>query len=152
MQLNPRANEAILLHGTEEKNNVIHIAQQGFDERFNKGHFYGRGIYLTSEACKAVHHGHESCVVVARVLLGYPYMAKGPMRDAPRPPDVELDKPGDSTIVTPGIPRDDRKSQVHWEFLVRDDQVFPGTLPHAAPRAAPRAPTHDAFLSRKGCD
>ena len=90
--------------------------------------------------------GNTGCIVVARVVLGHPAIAVGPMLNADKPPDVPgLGIPHDSTIVKPGTPngkgkgetkgkgKDKNKSkalQMHWEFVVPrgDLQVYPEYL------------------------
>ena len=103
-----------LVHGTTPTN-AMRIAKQGFDDRLSEGVLYGAGIYFTLDFCKALKYSKDRdqegrcCFLVARVALGHPYMAEGPMRTHRRPPMVDgLDVPHDSVIAAPGIP--DRKS------------------------------------------
>ena len=42
----------LLLHGTTESK-AAQILRQGFDERQARTNLYGRGVYFTTEACKA---------------------------------------------------------------------------------------------------
>ena len=56
---------------------------QGFDDRVNRRGPYGAGVYLSVDACKAfqyceVSRSGELELVVARAILGHPYMATGP--------------------------------------------------------------------------
>ena len=51
-------NEAVLLHGTERET-AEKIIRQGFDERLCHRHYYGRGIYLTTDFCKACQLGPQ---------------------------------------------------------------------------------------------
>ena len=46
------ANEVLCIHGTT-KESASHIANQGFDDRLGNRELYGRGIYCTTDACKA---------------------------------------------------------------------------------------------------
>merc|ERR1712217_227110 len=133
------ANEVLLLHGTTEAK-AQHIMRQGFDDRMCSRGLYGRGVYFTCDSCKALQHCGNSntrCVILARVILGHPYWAEGPMRTHERPPQVDPEGvPHDSTIVQPGIPNGNTKGagkgkasgkQTHWEFVVSrgDLQAYP---------------------------
>ena len=70
INLESMANEVLLLHGTEEEH-VRDMMRQGFDERLNRRTLYGRGVYLSCDACKAAQycgHGSSGCIVIARAL------------------------------------------------------------------------------------
>merc|ERR1711957_633057 len=112
--------------------------QEGFDDRMTRRHFYGRGVYFTTDSCKALEYcdkGPAKCIIVARVILGHPFIAKGPMKNSERPPAVD-DLPGirhDSVIAIPGIPNGRNGTggrQLHWEFIVPrgDLQIYPELL------------------------
>ena len=135
IQLERYANEVLLFHGTESAD---HIVQQGFDERLFERGLYGRGIYFTTDACKALQysgHGPNHCVILARVLLGHPFEACGPMKTHERPPIAKgYGVPHDSTVARPGIPNGKGKGkgkgmgqQAHWEFVAPrgDLQAYP---------------------------
>ena len=99
--------EKILLHGTSwESANII--VQNGFDNRVSHRGLYGDRNYFASEACKShqytcqVHKPgcncrHERTLIIARVALGDPYLARevecrpGPER---RRPPVKSEKQG----------------------------------------------------------
>eukprot|EP00747_Dinoflagellata_sp_TGD_P013648 gnl/TRDRNA2_/TRDRNA2_122737_c0_seq1.p1 gnl/TRDRNA2_/TRDRNA2_122737_c0~~gnl/TRDRNA2_/TRDRNA2_122737_c0_seq1.p1 ORF type:complete len:114 (+),score=10.19 gnl/TRDRNA2_/TRDRNA2_122737_c0_seq1:116-457(+) len=103
---------------------------QGFDDRLSERDLYGSGIYFTTESCKAAQYCKRSsgrlCLVVARVLLGHPYLASEPMRGQRRPPLADLHGvPYDSVIARPGIVNGKPHRQVHWEFVVPDTQAYP---------------------------
>ena len=88
VDLNLMANEALLLHGTTEAN-AQHIMREGFDDRMCSRGLYGRGVYFACNSCKASQYcGSNSlrCVILARVILGHPHWAEGPMRTHERPP------------------------------------------------------------------
>ena len=53
-----RANEVLCIHGTT-KESASHIADQGFDDRLANREVYGRGMYCTTDACKAVQLGRR---------------------------------------------------------------------------------------------
>lgn len=137
VNLDCRANEVLLLHGTSMEN-AEHIVTQGFDERMTQRKLYGPGVYLTSDACKAAQYcgkGRQGCIIIARVLLGHPFEARGPMPSHDRPPAVEgRGVLHDSVVACPGIPNGKGKgkgkgqgSQLHWEFVVSrgDLQIYP---------------------------
>ena len=136
VQLDRCANEVLLLHGTEAE--AAHdIARQGFDGRLSRRALYGSGVYLTVDACKAAdpqYCGNQatSFMIVARAILGHPFLAQGPMPKHNRPPWVEgTDILHDSTIAIPGIPtgkgngKGKRLQQQHWEFVLPDSQLYP---------------------------
>merc|ERR1712061_256145 len=75
-QLDDYANEVLLLHGTSKADD---IALQGFDDRMNRRNLYGIGVYLTIDACKAAQYCEGGELVIARAILGHPYLATGPM-------------------------------------------------------------------------
>eukprot|EP00929_Paragymnodinium_shiwhaense_P043601 TRINITY_DN22414_c0_g1_i1.p1 TRINITY_DN22414_c0_g1~~TRINITY_DN22414_c0_g1_i1.p1 ORF type:complete len:570 (+),score=57.79 TRINITY_DN22414_c0_g1_i1:112-1821(+) len=132
ISLDCRANEVLLLHGTENRH-VQQIIEQGFDERLSKRGLYGRGVYFASEACKAAQYcytGKGRCIIVARALVGYPYFAQGPLQQLQRPPEQTDGTLYDSIIAKPGIPNGkggSKGSQLHWEFVIPrgDLQAYP---------------------------
>ena len=79
-----RANEVLCIHGTT-KESASHIANQGFDDRLGNRELYGRGIYCTTDACKAAQYcnfGEGGCIILARALLGHPFLANGTPEEA----------------------------------------------------------------------
>ena len=49
---------------------------------------HGHGIYFTVDACKAhqfCDDGAEGCMILARVVLGHPFFATGPIRQGGTP-------------------------------------------------------------------
>merc|ERR1712194_70600 len=98
------------------------IRREGFDDRLNdpKRMLYGHGLYFSTESCKCAQycgHGDIGYFILARVVLGHPYMATGPMKTHGRPPMVDgYGVPHDSTIAQPGIVNNQSgDTQVHWE-------------------------------------
>ena len=88
----------LLLHGTWA-DNARAIAKQGFDEALSQRALYGRGVYFTTDACKVAQYpcsgyrgigssATSGCIIVARVVLGHPYMADEPMNAHMRPSGV----------------------------------------------------------------
>merc|ERR1712187_1056334 len=119
--------------------------KQGFDERLTQRKLYGRGVYFTSDACKAAKYCGMGggCLIVARVLLGQAFFADRPMPDLERPPEIQgQGVPHDSVVAQPGVPRKriipkggwstqthqgGTARQAHWEFVVPrgDLQTYP---------------------------
>ena len=138
--------EKILLHGTswESANDIV---QNGFDNRISHRCLYGDGVYFASEACKShqytchlpgsTHRSgcncrHERTLIIARVALGDPYLAREVAEHRPerRRPPVKSGKQGvtyDSIIVNPGpIRGHPQREQVHQEFVLFDrEQAYP---------------------------
>ena len=52
ISLDGNTNEVLLLHGTSEESARL-IIRHGFDDRLTQRKHYGRGVYLTTDACKA---------------------------------------------------------------------------------------------------
>merc|ERR1711971_905223 len=104
-------------------------ANEGFDGRLAGRDLYGAGLYFTMDFCKAATYGmnrSSGCTILARVVLGHPYMATGPMKSHKRPPIAEPHGvPHDSVIARPGIPNGLSRGQLHWEFVVPSEQAFP---------------------------
>ena len=79
-----------LLHVTDPKT-AESIVKQGFDDRLCSRCLYGRGVYFTTEPCKAVQYCGNAgnpggrTMILARVLLGHPFLAEGPMETHQRP-------------------------------------------------------------------
>merc|ERR1712151_1025441 len=96
---------------------------------------YGRGVYFTTDSCKAQQYcgnGSDRTIILARVLLGHPYITSGPLHSHDRPPIIEAHGvPYDSTLARPGTPKGKGKGkQLHWEFVVQrgDLQAYPELL------------------------
>jgi len=129
IKLERSANEVLLLHGTPAQT-ALQIAQEGFDDRLSRPNaLYGTGIYLSTDPCKIMKYcGKDSrgFAILSRVLIGYPYMAQGPMKEHKRPPKVEGHHVlHDSIIARPGIPNNQNGgTQTHWEFVARE-KVYP---------------------------
>ena len=98
------ASEVLLLHGTTDEK-AQEIVKQGFDERLTQRQLYGRGVCFTTDACKAMQYvgnGSSRCIIVARVLLGHPFIAQGPMLTHERPPIAPgYGVPHDSIVAQP---------------------------------------------------
>ncbi len=138
VRLEPMANEVLLLHGTKAEL-AKRISRQGFDDRVLKRGLYGHGVYFSTEACKAAQFcggGGHGCIILARVILGHPFLAAEPTPKNTRPPEVwGQGVPHDSTIARPGIPNGTggfglgggAGLQTHWEFVVQrgDLQAYP---------------------------
>ena len=131
IKLEANANEALLLHGTEHAESIV---KQGFDDRLSTRNLYGRGVYFTTDSCKAEQYcGNPGApgfrtIIVARVLLGHAFLAEGPMETHQRPPPVNgTSIPHDSTIARPGISKGkgEGKQQIHLEFVVQGSQAYP---------------------------
>ena len=105
--------------------------------------WYGRGVYFTTDSCKGSQNcdtGDERILILARVLLGHPFLAEGPVQSHERPLLIEgWEVPYDSTIARPGIlngkgkgkgKRKGKDKQLHWEFVVQrgDLQAYPELL------------------------
>eukprot|EP00929_Paragymnodinium_shiwhaense_P095120 TRINITY_DN56098_c0_g1_i1.p1 TRINITY_DN56098_c0_g1~~TRINITY_DN56098_c0_g1_i1.p1 ORF type:complete len:560 (+),score=45.52 TRINITY_DN56098_c0_g1_i1:339-2018(+) len=129
-----RSNEAFVFHGTKASN-VDGITKEGFIHQLSDRNLYGKGVYFAADFCKAMQYAKEAdsngrlCVIIARVVLGHPYMARGSMNNQ-RPPLVEnRDTRHHSTIAKRGIPNDPRNKasrQKHIEFVIPDGvQAYP---------------------------
>ncbi|CAJ1413939.1 unnamed protein product [Effrenium voratum] len=85
-ELDTNINEVFALHGTKTCN-VDKIVKYGFDERLaRQGGLYGQGTYFTDESCKSLQYtearggrGAEGCIILSRVVLGYPHLATNPL-------------------------------------------------------------------------
>ena len=126
-----------MLQGTTA-DNALRIAHQGFDERLSERlserALYGSGVYFTIDACKAAQYSGSDatrCIIVARAILGHPFMAQGPMHSSKRAPLVaDRNDPHDCVIAHPGIPNGEGKGkskgrQAHWEFVSKREDVYP---------------------------
>ena len=71
------ANEVVLLHGATEEN-AQQIVKQGFDERLTQPKLYGRGVYFTADACKAVQYSGQNAMkpTSIRLSMGMTVMKK----------------------------------------------------------------------------
>lgn len=75
------SNEVLLLRGTSP-DSAMQIVAQGFDDRLTSHTLYGAGVYFTTDFCKVL----DCCkdqdtngwhyLLLARVVLGHPFMAK----------------------------------------------------------------------------
>ena len=131
INLESTANEVLLLHGTT-KQNAKKILREGFDDRLSARALYGDGIYFSTDPCKIMQYcdedatgqGSEKCAILARVLLGHPYVAEAPRQGQRRPPPVHgTDELHDSVVAQPGVTvkgkgKGKGRQQVHWEFVV----------------------------------
>lgn len=136
MDLDQGLNEIIALHGTSETN-VRKIVESGFDERLARENgLYGQGVYFSDESCKclqysgALNSGAVGCIVVARLLLGDPYLTPGPRKGERIEPYRDEQDPRrgrfNSVIAKPGIVGNDGRQQVHHEFVIHDGcQAYP---------------------------
>ena len=134
----------MLLHGTSPVN-AKQILEQGFDQRLADRGLYGSGTYFTTDMCKALEYckdlDDKGChhLVVARVILGHPFMATRPMRTAKRNAawarlgqglgkprarrsSEESSQPQQDNHVQPQ--QDNRKSSRSRRALLRKDFVF----------------------------
>merc|ERR1712012_471629 len=128
------ANEVLCLHGTTLQSSD-HIANQGFDDRLGGRELYGHGIYCTTDSCKAAQYakfGDGGCIILARALVGHPFLATGPRKGEKRPPMVPNNPvPHDSVIALPGIPNGQPKGsngqglQTHVELVLPSAQLYP---------------------------
>eukprot|EP00931_Biecheleriopsis_adriatica_P079149 TRINITY_DN5255_c0_g1_i5.p1 TRINITY_DN5255_c0_g1~~TRINITY_DN5255_c0_g1_i5.p1 ORF type:complete len:428 (+),score=46.78 TRINITY_DN5255_c0_g1_i5:225-1508(+) len=124
-------NERLLLHGTRHSA-VSKIAKLGFDERVARGGRYGDGAYFAENSCKSHQYSDmcaetgERCMILARVVLGIPYLTNGPMKSCRRPPlNPVTEVPFNSVVANPGI-RTDTGPQQHREFVIFDRrQAYP---------------------------
>ena len=89
---------------------------------------------IASGFCKAatysvdsIRSGSSGFVILARVVLGHPYMAEGPLTGQGRPPICSPHNvPHDSVIARPGTPKGQvRGKHIHWEFVVPSEQAYP---------------------------
>ncbi|CAE7562345.1 TNKS2 [Symbiodinium sp. CCMP2592] len=146
IQLDEEVGEALLLHGTRRENKEV-IAKKGFNERLSgsKG-LYGQGIYFADQSCKCYQYsgaagGSDGIFIVARVLLGDPFIAKGTMlgeREAPERDPSRSPSRYNSVIADAGTPHvphanglTSASAQVHREYIVYDGgQAFPEMVIH----------------------
>eukprot|EP00435_Cladocopium_sp_Y103_P060409 s203_g22.t1 len=125
--LDGKINEVLLIHGTTP-GKIDQIATFGFDERLaRESGLYGQGVYFTDQSCKSLQYsgansGHTGCFIVARVILGHPSNATGPLKQFKVEPLVDPADPCKgrchSVIAHPGIPNGNgMQKQVHREFI-----------------------------------
>eukprot|EP00435_Cladocopium_sp_Y103_P065565 s203_g27.t1 len=122
--LDAKINEVLLIHGTTQ-DKVDQIANFGFDERLARENgLYGQGVYFTDQSCKSFQYSgakkqNAGCLIIARVILGHPCEAQGPMRNLKVEPPIDENNPSKgrchSVIARPGIPNG-WGEQVHREF------------------------------------
>ena len=134
--LDRKINEILLLHGTTQ-DKIEQIASFGFDERLARENgLYGQGVYFTDQSCKGLqysgaNYGHTGCFIVARVILGHPINAVGPLKSLKVEPLVDQTNPCKgrchSVIAHPGIPNGKgMQKQVHREYvLFNGAQAYP---------------------------
>ena len=132
--LDTKLNEILLIHGTT-KDRIDQIATFGFDERLaRESGLYGQGVYFADQSCKSLQYsgacwGNTGCFIIARVILGHPFDAPGPLKSLKVEPLVDPTNPCKgrchSVIAHPGIPTGGQK-QVHREFvLFNGTQAYP---------------------------
>lgn len=115
---------------TRNPDKIDQIANFGFDERLARERgLYGQGIYFTNQSCKSLQYSgakrdNTGCFIIARVILGHPCDAQGPLKQLKVEPLVD---PNDastgrchSVLAKPGIPRSlaGGQRQVHPEFVL----------------------------------
>ena len=96
--LDERFNEILLIHGTT-LDKIERIAHFGFDERLaRESGLYGQGVYFTNQSCKSLQYSgadrdSTGCFIIARVILGHPFLAQGPLQQLKVEPLVDEDDP-----------------------------------------------------------
>eukprot|EP00435_Cladocopium_sp_Y103_P063700 s203_g25.t1 len=139
VQLDAKINEVLLIHGTMS-DKVEQIANFGFDERLARENgLYGQGVYFTDQSCKSFQYSgakwqNAGCLIIARVILGHPCEARGPLKQLKVEPLVDVTNPCKgrchSVIAKPGTPTGGQK-QVHREFvLFNGTQAYPEMIVH----------------------
>ena len=144
--LDERINEVLLFHGTTVEK-IDQIANFGSDERLARERgLYGQGVYFTDQSCKSLQHSganrdNTGCFIIARVILGHPCDAQGPLKQL----KVEqLVDPNDSSkgrchsvLAKPGTLIPNPRSlvggqrQLHREFvLFNGAQAYPEMIAH----------------------
>ncbi|CAJ1353155.1 unnamed protein product [Effrenium voratum] len=144
-RLDADINEVLVLHGTLPEN-VDKIASGGFDERLaRQGGLFGQGSYFTDESCKSFQYsgaydrhaagpsGCEGCIIISRVVLGYPYFATGQMKHLKTEPFRDDSDPSKGhchcVVASSGISNGQGATQVHREFVVFNRyQAYPELL------------------------
>lgn len=140
MHCDPLVNEVLAIHGTLHQN-LDQIAQFGFDQRLaRQGGLYGQGVYFTDQSCKSLQYSgsyqqETGCFILARLILGCPHFATGPMSFVKVEP---LQDPTDSSkgrchsvIANPGLLTGMDSTQVHREFVIFDGaQAYPEMIVH----------------------
>ena len=139
-QLDPKINEILVIHGTTE-DKTKEIANFGFDGRLaSERGLYGQGVYFTDQSCKSLQYSgsrnyHDSgCFIIARLILGHPHEATGPLKQIKVEPLVDKDNPSlgrcHSVIAKPGTPTFGAP-QVHRELVIFDgNQAYPEMIVH----------------------
>ena len=134
--LDRKINEILLIHGTTQ-DKIDQIASFGFDERLaRESGLYGQGVYFTDQSCKSFQYSgakrqDSGCLIIARVILGHPCEARGPLKQLKVEPLVDPTNPCKgrchSVIAHPGIPNGNgMQKQVHREFvLFNGAQAYP---------------------------
>ena len=143
--LDAKINEVLFIHGTTS-DKTEQIASFGFDERLaHQRGLYGQGVYFTDQSCKALQYSGavnkwqgpgEGYFIIARVILGHPKMATGPLKNTKVEPPVDPADPSKgrfhSVIAKPGIPTGTwQRRQVHREYvLFNGAQAYPEMVVH----------------------
>ena len=134
VHLDGKINEVLLIHGTTQ-DRIDQIANFGFDERLaRESGLYGQGVYFTDQSCKSFQYSgaksqNSGCFIIARVILGHPYHALGPLKHLKVEPMVDSNDPSKgrchSVVAEPGTPTIGQK-QVHRELvLFSGAQAYP---------------------------
>ena len=134
VHLDEKINEVLLIHGTTQ-DKIDQIANFGFDERLVRERgLYGQGVYFTDQSCKSFQYSgakwqSSGCFIIARLILGHPYHAPGPLKNLKVEPMVDPSNPAKgrchAVIAQPGAPTNGQK-QVHREFvLFNGAQAYP---------------------------
>eukprot|EP00438_Fugacium_kawagutii_P018030 Skav216299 [mRNA] locus=scaffold494:135540:149103:- [translate_table: standard] len=137
--LEAKINEILVIHGTTD-DKIDQIANFGFDERLaRESGLYGQGVYFTDQSCKSLQYSgaawqNSGCFIIARVILGHPNYAEGPLKQLKVEPLVDPTMPCKgrchSVIAEPGTPTG-RQPQVHREFvLFNGAQAYPEMIVH----------------------
>ena len=126
IQLDEKANEVLLFHGTQAQNGQL-IATTGFDKKRIRSGRYGSGFYFACEACKSFQYSipddssSHHCIVV-RVALGKARFTTTPLQGFK---DEILGNSSHSVVVLPGS-QGGPPDQYHHEFVIFDErQAFP---------------------------
>ena len=91
------------------------IVREGFGDRLGWCNSYGRGVYVTTELCNIKQYSEEGCIILARVVLGHPFVDTAAVLDEPRTPAV----PGhdalheDRKSVRIGMHSESRRSKIY---------------------------------------
>jgi hypothetical protein len=139
LELEAGVDEVMLLHGTTEKN-AKNIVDKGSSECFGQRVLHGRGVYFMLESCQASQScdsGSEACLLIAWVIVGHPFLTKGPIAQDGGPHCAEPGIPRDSTITKPRISKG-KGSRARASSGLRPVSSSTAYTPRAACPAAPR--------------